>query len=194
MQASKAVASDLMRATWGEGGAWLLGIVVVSAALSTLNATVFTGARTNYALGRDFSIFRAIGRWNENASAPVNALLVQGAISLALVLLASFTPDGFQTMVAYTAPAFWLFFMLTGIAVFFLRRRPPANADPFRVPFYPVTPLLFVAACAYMLYSSFNYAMSLDPGSIGAMVGMAMLASGVPVLMWARRVAASATR
>jgi amino acid transporter len=190
MQSSKAVASDLMKATWGEGGAWLLGIVVVSAALSTLNATVFTGARTNYALGRDFVIFRALGRWNEKASAPVNALLVQGAISLALVGLASMTPDGFQTMVAYTAPAFWLFFLLTGVSLFPLRRHPPANAGPFRVPLYPVTPLLFAAACAYMAYSSFNYAMSLDPGSIGAMVGIAMLASGVPVLMWARRAAA----
>jgi basic amino acid/polyamine antiporter, APA family len=190
MQTSKAVASDLMKATWGERGAWLLGIMVVTAALSTLNATVFTGARTNYALGRDFSIFRGLGRWNERNSAPVNALLTQGAIALALVLLASFTPDGFQTMVAYTAPAFWLFFMLTGIALFPLRRHPPANADPFRVPFYPVTPALFAAACAWMLYSSFRYAMSLDPGSIGAMVGIAMLASGVPVLMWARRAAA----
>ena len=191
IKASNAVASDLMKATWGEGGAWLLGIVVVSAALSTLNATVFTGARTNYALGRDFVIFRALGRWNESASAPVNALLLQGAISLALVGLASFTPDGFQTMVGYTAPAFWLFFLLTGISLFLLRRQAPANADPFRVPLYPLTPLLFAAACAWMLYSSFNYAMSLDPGSIGAMVGIAMLASGVPVLMWARRRAAA---
>ncbi|MBI2296274.1 MAG: amino acid permease [Betaproteobacteria bacterium] len=192
MQASKAVASDLMKATWGEGGAWLLGVVVVSAALSTLNATVFTGARTNYALGRDFIIFRALGRWNDKASAPVNALLTQGAISLALVGLASFTPDGFTTMVAYTAPAFWLFFMLTGFSLFPLRRQTPANADPFRVPLYPVTPLLFCGACAYMLYASFNYTMSLDPGSIGAMVGIAMLASGVPVLMWAKRRAAQA--
>jgi amino acid transporter len=191
MQASKAVASDLMKASWGEGGAWLLGLVVVSAALSTLNATVFTGARTNYALGRDFLIFRRLGRWNDKSSAPVNALLAQGAISLALVGLASFTPDGFQTMVAYTAPAFWLFFMLTGISLFLLRRHAPANAAPYRVPFYPVTPVLFCSACAWMLYSSFMYAMSLDPGSIGAMVGVAMLASGVPVLMWAKRVGAA---
>ncbi len=211
MHASKAVASDLMRATWGEGGAWLLGIVVVSAALSTLNATIFTGARTNYALGRDFIIFRALGRWNEKSSAPVNALLVQGAISITLVGLASLTPDGFQTMVAYTAPAFWLFFMLTGISLFLLRgqRNKQLNTggavplekgsdgvssagvqDHYQVPLYPLTPLLFVAACAWMLYSSFNYAMSLDPGSIGAMVGIAMLASGVPVLMWAKRRAA----
>ncbi len=213
MQSSRAVASDLMKATWGEGGAWLLGIMVITAALSTLNATVFTGARTNYALGRDFAIFRVLGRWNDGVSTPVNALLTQGAIALVLVLLASFTPDGFQTMVAYTAPAFWLFFTLTGISLFLLRRqrnkqsvtggaaplergpdgiRSAREPDSYRVPFYPVTPLLFVAASAYMLYSSFNYAMSLDPGSIGAMVGIAMLASGVPVLMWAKRVAAQA--
>ncbi|HXF67755.1 MAG TPA: APC family permease [Burkholderiales bacterium] len=210
MRESKAVASDLMKVTWGEAGVVLLGIVVVCASLSTLNATVFTGARTNYALGRDFVIFRALGRWNERSSAPVNALLAQGAISLALVALASFTPDGFQTMVAYTAPAFWLFFMLTGISLFLLRRQRSARAsataqgqpreggnsvqaahreDHFRVPLYPLTPLIFAAACAYMLYSSFTYAMSLDPGSIGAMVGIAMLASGVPVLMWAKRAA-----
>ncbi|MGW8183222.1 MAG: APC family permease [Burkholderiales bacterium] len=194
MKESKAVAADLMRATWGEGGAWLLSIVVVSAALSTLNATVFTGARTNYALGRDYAIFRRLGRWSEQASAPVNALLVQGAIALALVLLASFTPDGFQTMVAYTAPAFWLFFMLTAISLFILRRHAPVNADPFRVPFFPVTPLLFVAACAFMLYSSFTYAMSLDPGSIGAIIGICMVFSGLPVLLLAKRKAASAGR
>lgn len=187
IESSKAVAADLMRATWGEGGAWVLSIVVVSAALSTLNATVFTGARTNYALGRDFAIFGVLGRWNEQASAPVNALLAQGAIALALVLLASFTPDGFQTMVAYTAPAFWLFFMLTAVSLFLLRRHAPVNADPFRVPFYPVTPLLFVGACAFMLYSSFTYAMSLDPGSIGAIIGICMVFSGIPVLLWARR-------
>ena len=187
MKDSKAIAADLMRATWGEGGAWILSIVVVSAALSTLNATVFTGARTNYALGRDFSIFSAMGRWSDSASAPVKALLVQGAIALALVLLASLTPDGFQTMVAYTAPAFWLFFMLTAISLFLLRRQPPVNENPFRVPFYPVTPMLFVAACAFMLYSSFTYAMSLDPGSIGAIIGICMVFSGLPVLWWARR-------
>ena len=90
-------------------------------------------------------------------------------------------------MGAYTAPAFWLFFLLTGISLFVLRRQPPVNADPFRVPLYPVTPLVFCAMCCFMLWSSVSYAMSLDPGSIGAMVGIAMLASGVPVWMWARR-------
>lgn len=183
---SKAVATDLMQATWGSAGAIVLGAAVVAAALSTLNATVFTGARTNYALGRDYSWLSFMGRWNERSDSPVGALLVQGAIAMLLVLLASYTPDGFKTLVAYTAPAFWLFFLLTGISLFVLRRKPPVNADPFRVPLYPVTPLVFCAMCIYMLYSSVGYAMSLDSGSIGATVGIGVLLAGLPLMYFAR--------
>jgi amino acid transporter len=183
---SKAVGADLMKATWGDAGALVLGTAVVAAALSTLNATVFTGARTNYALGRDFRLFGFLGQWRAQSDSPVNALLVQGAIALALVVLASSTPDGFQTMVAYTAPAFWLFFLLAGVSLFVLRRQPPVNADPFRVPLYPVTPLLFCGMCCFMLYSSVNYALSLNPGSIGAIVGIGVLLAGIPVMLVAQ--------
>ncbi len=183
---SKAVGSDLMKATWGDAGALVLGVAVVAAALSTLNATVFTGARTNYALGRDFRLFGFLGEWSGRSDAPVNALLLQGAIALTLVLLASSTPDGFQTMVAYTAPAFWLFFLLTGVSLFVLRRQPPVNADPFRVPLYPVTPLLFCGMCGFMLYSSVSYALSLNPGSIGAIVGIGVLLAGIPMMLVAK--------
>ena len=182
---SKAIGADLMKATWGDKGALVLGVAVVTAALSTLNATVFTGARTNYALGRDFALFGFLGQWHERDT-PVNALLLQGVIALLLVLLASFTPDGFQTMVAYTAPAFWLFFLLTGISLFLLRKRQPLNPAPFRVPLYPLTPILFCSMCGYMLWSSIGYAMSKDPGNIGAIVGIAVLCAGIPVMLIAR--------
>lgn len=187
MKASRAVAADLMQKTLGNAGAVALSLIVVAASLSTLNATVFTGARTNYAVGRDFHVFRLLGVWKESSNTPVNALLAQGAVSLALVMLASLTPDGFETMVAYTAPAFWLFFMLTGISLFVLRRQQPLNEQPFRVPLYPVTPLLFVAMCAYMFYSSASYALSKDPSSIGAQLGLGVLLAGIPLLFFARR-------
>ena len=186
MRASKAVAADLMQATLGSAGAAVLSLVVIAAALSTLNATVFTGARTNYALGRDVPMFALLGRWHERSNAPVPALLVQGAVAVALVLLSSYTPDGFETMVAYTAPAFWLFFMLTGVALFVLRRHEPVNRDHFRVPLYPVLPLVFCAMCAFMLYSSASYALSKDPSSLGAQLGLLVLVAGVPLMLIAR--------
>ena len=191
MKASKAVAADLMQATLGDAGAIVLSLIVMAASLSTLNATAFTGARTNYALGRDYQVFRMLGVWQERSNTPVHALVVQGGVALVLVLLASMTPDGFETMVAYTAPAFWLFFLLTGISLFVLRRQQPVNTDAFRVPLYPLTPLLFCAMCGYMLYSSVNYAMSKDPGSLGAQLGIGVLLLGVPLALLARKRAAN---
>jgi amino acid transporter len=165
-----------MRATLGDAGAVILIVLVVAAALSTANATIFTGARTNFALGRDFSLFRVLGSWKRDGETPANGLLLQAAIALLLLAGASVTRSGIQAMVDYTAPVFWLFFLLTGIALFILRRRTPEAPQPFRVPLYPITPLLFCAICGYMLYSSVTFT------GMGAVYGIAIVLAGLPVL------------
>jgi len=169
---SKAVAADVVHVTLGPQVARLTGALIVVAALTSINAAIFTGARSSYAVGRDFSAFRFLGRWHPVTRTPVNALLTQGAMALALVGLGGLTRSGFETMVEYTAPVFWLFLCLTGIALFVLRRRDPARARPFRVPFYPLTPLLFCATSGYLVYSSLAYT------GLGALVGLAVLAAG----------------
>jgi amino acid transporter len=189
MAESNAVAADLMRLAIGEGGARFVSLLVAVSALGGINATIFTGARTNYALGRDFRSFGFLGRWNDRGNTPTNALIVQGAIALVLVLLGALTHEGlkgFETMVAYTSPVFWFFFLLSGVALFVLRVREPNIPRPFRVPGYPVTPLLFCIICGYMLYSSLAYASSLAY-SLGAIVGVAVMVVGVPLLLFVRR-------
>jgi amino acid transporter len=84
-------------------------------------------------------------------------------------------------MVDYTAPVFWLFFFLVGMSVFIFRRWEPDAERPFRVPFYPVTPLLFSGVCVYMLYSSLAYT------GKGALVGVGVLALGVLLLLIGKR-------
>ena len=147
--------------------------------LTTANASIFTGARTSYALGCDVSGFRYLGRWNARTGTPVNALLVQGAVSLGLIVLGT-ALEGFQTMVDYTAPVFWTFFLLTGLAFFELRRREPHLPRPFRVPLYPVTPVIFCATCTYLLYSSVAFT------GTGAFVGVAVLVAGAILLAFQR--------
>lgn len=181
MRASQAVGADLMQKLLGRPGEVFLSVTVVLAALTTANAAIITGARTNYALGRDFSIFRYLGQWDKRAAGPVNALLVQGAIALALVGLGTVTGKDFVAMVEYTAPVFWFFLLLTGVSLFVFRRREDAATRPFQVPLYPITPAIFVLVCGYMLYSSLAYT------GIGAMVGVAVLIAGLPVLWWSHR-------
>lgn len=180
MRESEAVAADLMRQTIGGRGAVFISLIVALSALGAINATIFTGARTNYALGQDFSMFAFLGRWHPRANTPAQALLVQGAISLALVVLGTLTRKGFETMVDYTAPVFWFFFLLSGVSLLVLRRREPHVPRPFRVPLYPWTPLLFCFVCGYLLYSSLVYT------GRGSLVGVAVVAAGIPLLLWMR--------
>jgi APA family basic amino acid/polyamine antiporter len=174
---TETVAAELLERVGGERGAQLISLLIAVSALTSVNATTLMGARASYALGRDFPLFAALGRWRERASTPANALLVQGAISLALVLLGALTREGFQTMVEYTAPVFWFFFLLAGVSLFVLRRREPDVPRPFRVPLYPLTPALFCLTSAYLLYSSLAYT------GVGALVGVAVLGVGAVLLL-----------
>jgi len=175
---SPAPAADLLQRALGGTGAALISIIVAVSAITSANATILTGARTSYALGRDWPLFGILGKWDANASVPRNAMVVQGAISLALVAMGTLTRRGFETMVDYTAPVFWLFFFLTGMTLFVFRRWEPNASRPFRVPFYPVTPLIFCGVCIYMLYSSLAYT------GRGALVGVGVLAVGALLVIF----------
>ena len=186
---SKAVAADVMRVIAGEKGAAIVALIVCVSVLTTINAALFTGARTTWAFGRDHGMFRWLGDWREHGSTPANALWLQGAITLLLVGAGAATPDGFNAMVAYTSPVFWTFFLLTGLTLFILRAR-GGESPAVRVPFYPVVPILFCGMCAYMLYSSIDYVRNPDYGpKFGAAVlaGLCVMAAGIPLYWLARR-------
>lgn len=160
LSSSKTAPADLLAMAFGPIGEKLLGFFVAVAALTSINATMIIGARTNYALGEDWKGLRFMGKWESSRGSPYLALLVQSAICLALVGFGALQPDGFDAMVEFTAPVFWLFLFLVGIAVFILRIKHGDIKRDFKVPLYPLTPLLFCASCAYLSYSSFAYAHS----------------------------------
>jgi amino acid transporter len=172
---SKAVGADVMSAGFGPLGGTLVGLIVALTTLTSINATMLVGARTNYSLGRDWPIVSFMSRWDGSRDAPVRAFLVQAAIALALIALGTIEKAGVQTMVEFTAPVFWFFFLLTGIALLVLRFREPQRPRPFKVPGYPILPLVFVCTCGYLLYSSLTYAHSRNALHWGAYLMIAGL-------------------
>lgn len=182
MAKADAVAASLMDRSLGTTGSIFVSLLIAISALGSLNATIFTGARTNFALGQDFKLFRRLAQWQQDKSTPQIGFLVQGAIALILIAFATLTPRSeFKSIVEYTAPVFWLFFLLVGISLFVLRQRSPDVDHPFRVPLYPIVPLFFCFVCGYLLYASLAYT------GIHAIVGLIVMALGVPVLMWNQR-------
>jgi basic amino acid/polyamine antiporter, APA family len=119
-------------------------------------------------------------------------LRIQCAAALVLVAIGSWSGSGFKTMVEFTAPVFWLFFLLAGLSLFVLRIREPDTARPFKVPLFPLLPLLFCAMCLYMLWSSLSYVYSQSLGGWNAAwIGVAVLAIGVVLLQLIRPPAAA---
>jgi APA family basic amino acid/polyamine antiporter len=180
---STTIGAELMNREFGSAGAALLSIAVIFAALSTANATIFTGARTSYALGRDFQPLGFLGKWSARG-APASALIIQGAIALGLVVAGAFTLDGVKAMVNYVTPVFWFFMLLVALSLFVLRVHEPNAPRPFRVPLYPVTPFIFVLTCTYMLHSGIDFARSTFAGVL-SLAGVLIVLAGVPLLLWA---------
>ncbi len=182
MAASDALAADLLERAMGPTGVVLISLLVAIAALTSANATIITGSRTTHAMGRNFRALHWLGRWDGARNAPGNALMAQGGVALLLVVAGAFTRDGFTHVVEYTAPVFWMFFLLVGFALFVLRKRDPDAPRPFKVPLYPVLPAVFCLTSAYLLYSSLAY----TGGS--AWIGVAVLAVGAVLLLFFRPV------
>jgi amino acid transporter len=179
LRSSQAIASDVMRRFLGDIGATALSAMICVCALSTLSVTIFTGARTYYAAGRDFAFIRRLGVWESHGDNPKNALLLQCVIALSLILFGGFSREGFEAMVAYTAPVFWFFLLLVAISVMIFRKR--GGVLPYRMPFYPLPPILLACAAVWMIWSSLAYA------GTGALIGVGILLLGTPLLWLSRK-------
>jgi basic amino acid/polyamine antiporter, APA family len=181
LSTSKAAPADLLGLAFGPLGEKLLGLFVAIAALTSINATMIVGARTNYAMGEDWQGLSKMGRWESSRGSPSFAYLVQGIISLALVGFGALQSDGFEAMVEFTAPVFWIFLFLVGLGLFILRLK-DQTVRPFKVPLYPITPLIFCASCGYLAYSSITYAHS--KGAVA--ISLYVMIAGVVALVLLR--------
>lgn len=168
MAASQAVAVETIASVFPEMAGRAVSILICISALGAVNGLIFTGARISYAMGSEHAAFRGLGRWNRRLGTPVWALVVQGCLSLAIVLIAG----SFIDTILYTAPVVWVFFLATGLSVFVLRHKEPLTPRPYKVTGYPVTTIIFCACCIFMLYSSVSYALANKPVGLLILTGV----------------------
>jgi len=195
-----AVAGDMFAIPFGETGRKAIAVLVMISALGSVNGLLFTGMRLYGTFGRDHALFKGLARKDDGSRTAHGALFAQAAFSLLLILIVETASDwrqllsrfaeqlglvvhadfhnngGIYKLVTCTAPVFWLFFLLTGISLFVLRRREPDRERPFRVPLYPILPLIFVGSCAFMLYRSTAYAVDQEPAEAFVVLGLLSLA------------------
>lgn len=205
VRATQTPAADTLQLALGEWGARGMGLLVMISALGAVNGLVFAGSRVYATLGADHSLFATLSRWHPRWGAPVWSIGVQSAVCVVMIVVAgthtgvrvanlglttlglepveSLGRGGFDVLVKCTAPVFWSFFLLTGVALFRLRIMDPERVRPFSVPCYPVLPLIFCGTCLYMLYSAIQYAKEL------AWLGVLPVLLGIPLYVLSRSTA-----
>ncbi len=177
VQNATALAADVVSAWLGPVGGRAISVLICLSCLGAINGMIFTGARVYYAVGQQHRLFAPFAHWNRRCDAPLRALVLQAAITLLVVGGFGLYENGFERMVNFTTPVFWFFFFLVGLALIVLRRKEPHRRRPYRVPGYPLTPLVFCLCCLLVLYSSLRYAYS--QASIEALWAVGLLLLGV---------------
>jgi amino acid transporter len=154
---SEAVAADVLSLRLGTYGSRAMSLLVVVSCLGAINGMLFTGARVFYALGTHHPTFHWLGAWNEKTGVPLRSLILQAVVTLGLVA-ACRDREGFERLVVFTAPFYWGFIALVGVALIVLRSRGGTVRATYRVPFYPLTPFVFAVTSGAMVYAGIDYA------------------------------------
>jgi basic amino acid/polyamine antiporter, APA family len=153
-----------------------------------VNGMLFAGSRVFYALGQEDSAFAWLGAWSEKYGGPVRSLVLQTLATLILCVVGQ-SKDGFERLVVFTAPFFWGFLLLIAIGFLLLRFRGRLGHSGYRVPLYPLPPIVLGIACAWMLWKGALYA--LDSHGVGTYWTIVVFLVGVVVMLvrrpWARQ-------
>jgi basic amino acid/polyamine antiporter, APA family len=164
------VATAVLQAVFGGAGLAAMAAAIMVSTFGCVNGLILSGARVYYAMARDGLFFRKAGTLHAKYRTPTFALILQAVWSCALCLSGTYSQ-----LLDYVIFAALLFYLLTGVSVFALRRKQPQLERPVRVPLYPWLPALYVlltgAIAVDLLIVKPRYTWP----------GLAIVALGVPV-------------
>jgi APA family basic amino acid/polyamine antiporter len=184
------VATAALSAVFGAKGAWMMAIAIIISTFGCDNGLILAGSRVAYAMAKDGLFFRATGRLNDKG-VPSTALVYQGIWIVILIMLRTRKPDGtygnlYNDLLDYVIFAALLFYALTILGVFVLRKTRPNAERPYRAFGYPWLPLLYIVAAVGIMVVLLLY----KTQTAGR--GMVIVLLGLPVYwLWSREKSAA---
>ncbi len=201
---SSTPAADVLARVAGPRAADTITLLVMISALSAINGLILTGSRILRILGDDHRLFSWLARGIGARGAPIGAIVAQAVVSVLLITTVGTDygrqnvdrclgllgvpalpwqeyHGGFETLVAASAPLFWMYFLMTGIALFVLRIRDKHCERHFTMPWFPLPPLVFCLTALFMLLASLIYARGL------LLLSAAIVSLGVPLYLLDRK-------
>ena len=174
-------ASDVFASLAGRSAALWVTLILAVSALGTLNSSILSGARVDYAMARDGVFFKFVARIHPRYRTPGNALIFQCAMAAALALTGTF-----EELTSLVMFANWMFYGMAAVSMMRMRATKPALKRPYRTWGYPITPVLFVIG-AFALSGGLWVARP-----VRSTIGLALILIGlIPYRAWRGRLRAS---
>lgn len=157
---------------FGRNTSLLFSLIIILMVLSSLNATILSGARVYFAMAREGLFFKPAGWLHPQYRAPANSLWLQFCWTAILILAGTF-----GQLLTYTVFIMVFFSFLSGIALFILRRRAAREGEPSTIYHawgYPVIPLIYLGISIWLMGNTLYH----QP--LGALAGILIVLSGTP--------------
>ena len=180
--AEERVGTAVMQQMFGSTGAALMAVAILLSTFGCCNGLILAGARVYYAMAKDRLFFRRIAEIHPRYRTPVISLIVQGIWTCLLCLSGSY-----GQLLDYIIFAVLVFYILTIVALFVLRRTRPHAERPYRALGYPVLPAIYILMAVYIDIVLLRYKPQYT------WPGLLIVLLGVPVyFFWSRRSSAQA--
>lgn len=186
LASSSFVASDAAKVAWGAAGGSLIALIVILSTAGTTNANVLATARVTFAMGEENRIFKWAGKVQPKYNTPGNALWLNAAWTVVLILSGSF--DMLTDMLIFVS---WFFYGMSALGVLILRKKMKDTPRAYKVWGYPFVPIVFVVFTAFFLCTTLvtdldNYRTGVTP-VVNALLGIFITCIGIPLYFVKRR-------
>ncbi|HWQ30597.1 MAG TPA: amino acid permease [Negativicutes bacterium] len=176
--ASTRPTSDVATQLFGTGGATFITAGIVISVFGAMNGYLMTGARVPLAMGerRQLPFSGFFEKLHPSFGTPANALIVECVFAVLYIFSGTF-----NTLTDLLVFVLWIFFVMGVYGVFILRKRFPSDSIPYKVPLYPIVPIIGIIGGIYILFSTIISA------PVNSLVGIGITLAGLPVYYFLKR-------
>ncbi|MBW9158764.1 amino acid permease [Clostridium tagluense] len=172
LAATKTPATDVATLLFGAAGGKVITVGILVSIFGTLNGNILTGMRVPYALALENKLpgSKWLSKLTPKTSTPINSGILIGVIAIVMTL-----SGNFNQLTDLLVFVLWIFYVMTFIAVMVLRKKKPDLIRPYKVPLYPVIPIIAIVGGLYIIINT----MFTQPLNAG--LGLVVTAIGLPI-------------